>query len=55
MFPVARTPLGNIGVAIRYDRLFPEVLRQLTFNGAEMLVRVSADMDPWGATSPMDW
>ncbi|MFI5398346.1 MAG: nitrilase-related carbon-nitrogen hydrolase [Candidatus Binatia bacterium] len=54
-FPVARTSLGNIGVAICYDWLFPEVLRQLTFDGAEILVRVSAYMDPWGATSPMDW
>lgn len=54
-FPVARTPLGNIGVATCYDWLFPEVLRQLTFNGAEVLVRVSAYMDPWGATAPMDW
>ena len=54
-FPVARTPLGNIGVAICYDWLFPEVLRQLTFNGAEILLRVSAYMDPWGATPPMDW
>jgi len=54
-FPVVRTPLGNIGVAICYDWLFPEVLRQLTFNGAEILIRVSAYMDPWGATPPMDW
>lgn len=55
LFPVARTPIGNIGVAICYDWLFPEVLRQLTANGAEILVRVSAYMDPWGATPPMDW
>jgi formamidase len=55
MFPVVQTPIGNIGVAICYDWLFPEVLRQLTANGAEILVRVSAYMDPWGATSPMDW
>ena len=54
-FPVARTPIGNIGVAICYDWLFPEVLRQLTANGAEILVRVSAYMDPWGSTEPMDW
>ena len=46
MFPVARTPIGNIGVAICYDWLFPEVLRQLTANGAEILVRISAYMDP---------
>ena len=55
MFPVAKTPIGNLGAAICYDWLFPEALRQLTANGAEVLIRVSAYMDPWGATSPMDW
>jgi len=55
MFPVARTPIGNLGVAICYDWLFPEALRQLAANGAEVLIRVSAYMDPWGATPPMDW
>jgi formamidase len=54
-FPVAHTELGRIGVAICYDWLFPETIRQLAFNGAEILVRVSAYMDPWGATPPMDW
>ena len=54
-FPVAKTEIGNIGCAICYDWLFPEVLRQLAANGAEVLVRVSAYMDPWGATPPMDW
>lgn len=55
LFPVACTPIGNLGVAICYDWLFPETLRQLAANGAEVLIRVSAYMDPWGATSPMDW
>lgn len=55
IFPVARTEIGNLGVAICYDWLFPEVLRQLAANGAEVLIRVSAYMDPWGATAPMDW
>jgi formamidase len=54
-FPVADTEIGRIGVAICYDWLFPETIRQLAFNGAEVLVRVSAYMDPWGATPPMDW
>jgi formamidase len=54
-FPVASTAIGNIGVAICYDWLFPETLRQLTANGAEILIRVSAYMDPWGSTEPMDW
>src|SRR5262249_21903189 len=35
--------------------LFPEAIRQLALQGAEVLVRVSAYMDPWGATPPMDW
>ena len=55
LFPVADTPIGRIGCAICYDWLFPEVLRQLSANGAEILVRVSAYMDPWGATEPMSW
>jgi formamidase len=55
MFPVVDTPIGRLGVAICYDWLFPEALRQLTANGAEVLIRVSAYMDPWGATAPMDW
>ncbi len=55
LFPVAKTEIGNIGCAICYDWLFPESLRQLAMNGAEILVRVSAYMDPWNATEPMDW
>jgi predicted amidohydrolase len=55
MFPVAKTPIGILGVAICYDWIFPEPLRQLTANGAEILIRVSAYMDPWGTAEPMDW
>ncbi|HEX8197952.1 MAG TPA: nitrilase-related carbon-nitrogen hydrolase [Pyrinomonadaceae bacterium] len=55
LFPVADTPIGRIGTAICYDWLFPEAIRQLAANGAEVLVRVSAYMDPWNATAPMDW
>jgi formamidase len=54
-FPVTETPLGRIGAAICYDWLFPEAIRQLAAKGAEVLARVSAYMDPWGATPPMDW
>lgn len=54
-FPVAKTEIGNLGVAICYDWLFPESIRQIAFNGAEVIIRVSAYMDPWGATPPMDW
>lgn len=55
LFPVADTPIGKIGCAICYDWIFPEAIRQLAANGAEVLVRVSAYMDPWGATEPMNW
>lgn len=54
-FPVAKTEIGNIGVAICYDWLFPETIRQIAFNGAEVIIRVSAYMDPWGTAQPMDW
>ena len=55
LFPVADTPIGRLGCAICYDWLFPEAMRQLAANGAEVLIRVSAYMDPWGATEPMNW
>jgi predicted amidohydrolase len=55
VFPVAETEIGKIGTAICYDWLFPEAIRQLSLGGAELLVRVSAYMDPWGTTPPMDW
>lgn len=55
LFPVAETEIGTIGAATCYDWLFPEAIRQLALAGAEVLVRVSAYMDPWGATPPLDW
>jgi predicted amidohydrolase len=55
LYPVAETEIGRIGTAICYDWLFPEAIRQLAFNGAELLIRVSAYMDPWGTATPMDW
>jgi predicted amidohydrolase len=55
LFPVVETEIGKLGAAICYDWLFPEAIRQLALAGAEVLIRVSAYMDPWGATPPMDW
>ncbi|MEM7432835.1 MAG: nitrilase-related carbon-nitrogen hydrolase [Pseudomonadota bacterium] len=55
LFPVADTELGKIGVAICYDWLFPETIRQIAFNGAEIIIRISAYMDPWGTQEPMNW
>jgi len=55
MFPVAETEIGVLGCAICYDWIFPEAIRELAVQGADVLIRVSAYMDPWGATPPMDW
>lgn len=55
LFPVTETEIGRLGAATCYDWLFPEAIRQLALNGADVLIRVSAYMDPWGATPPMDW
>ncbi|WZO99129.1 nitrilase-related carbon-nitrogen hydrolase [Isosphaeraceae bacterium EP7] len=55
LFPVTETEIGRLGAAICYDWLFPEAIRALALGGAEVLLRVSAYMDPWGATPPMDW
>ena len=54
-FPVTETAIGRLGAATCYDWLFPEAIRQLAMKGADVLIRVSAYMDPWGATPPMDW
>ncbi len=54
-FPVVDTEIGKLGVAICYDWLFPEAIRQLALQGAEVLIRVSAYMDPWGTSSPLEW
>jgi predicted amidohydrolase len=54
-FPVTETELGRLGVATCYDWLFPEVTRELALKGAEVLIRISAYMDPWGATAPTEW
>ncbi len=54
-FPVVDTELGKIGVATCYDWLFPETIRQIAFNGAEIIVRISAYMDPWGTAEPVAW
>ena len=54
-FPVADTEIGRLAVATCYDWLFPEVLKTYALKGAEVLIRISAYMDPWGSTEPMNW
>lgn len=55
LFPVVDTEIGKLGVAICYDWLFPECIREIAFAGADVINRVSAYMDPWGNTAPMEW
>ena len=45
-FPTIDTDVGTLGVQICYDVEFPEVSRQLTLNGADLLVTISANMRP---------
>ena len=51
LFPVTDTEIGKLGVAICYDWLFPEVIRQLGLAGAEVLVRVERLHGPLGHRS----
>jgi predicted amidohydrolase len=37
-FPVAETPIGNIGTLIAHDRIYPEAARAMALNGAEILI-----------------
>ena len=39
LFPVVETELGNLACMVCYDQFFPEVARQLTFNGAEIILK----------------
>lgn len=39
IFPVARTEIGNIGIAICHEGVYPEIPRGLALNGAEILIR----------------
>lgn len=39
LFPVAETEIGNLACYVCYDQFFPEVARQLAFNGAEVLLK----------------
>jgi len=47
LFPVVETEIGNIGCYVCYDQFFPEVARQLTINGAEVLVKPTNFCAPW--------
>lgn len=51
-FPLCETKIGNIGLEVCYDLLFPEVSRIYALKGAEVLVNISAG--PVGTESNYD-
>lgn len=46
-YPTFETSIGTLGIEICYDLEFPEVARQLTLNGADVIVTISANMQPF--------
>ncbi|GAA0262195.1 carbon-nitrogen hydrolase family protein [Halobacterium noricense] len=46
-YPTFDTSVGTLGVEICYDLEFPEVARQLTLNSADVIVTISANMQPF--------
>jgi len=55
LFPVAKTEIGNLGCYNCYDASFPEVARQLAFNGCEIFVGSTLWMDPYGRPPVDHW
>src|SRR6185437_8040419 len=45
-YPVFETRFGKVGMMVCYDGFFPEVARQLTFNGAEIIAWPVAGCNP---------
>ncbi len=39
IFPVARTEIGNLGICICHEGVYPEIARGLAMNGAEIIIR----------------
>ena len=57
LFPVVETELGKLACQVCYDQFFPEVARQLAFNGAEVLLKPTIfPPDPQELMfDPYDW
>jgi len=54
-FPVVKTSIGNLCVAICYDFIFPEPFREFTMHGAEVIIRASAYSPPFASELPTNW
>jgi predicted amidohydrolase len=45
IYPVVETEIGTIGMCMCYEMIVPELHRQLVANGAEVIIRPTAEMD----------
>ncbi len=45
LYPVVETPIGRLGMCMCYEMIVPELHRQLVANGAEVLMRPTAEME----------
>jgi predicted amidohydrolase len=45
IYPVVDTELGKLGMCMCYEMIVPELHRQLVANGAEVIIRPTAEMD----------
>lgn len=52
LFPVAKTPLGNIGMMPCGEIMYPEAARALAFRGAEVILHPTSD---YGADDNWSW
>ena len=43
IYPVARTEIGNIAIAICHEGVYPEIVRGLALNGAEIIIPTDLD------------
>jgi predicted amidohydrolase len=53
-FPVAETEMGKVGFFICGEGMYPEIPRGLMMNGAEILIRPNAWIEPY-LNEPQDW
>lgn len=45
LFPVVDTPIGRLGMCMCYEMIVPEIHRQLVANGAEVILRPTAEIE----------
>ncbi len=54
-FPVVDTLIGKLGYFLAFDGFYPETTRALAINGAEILIRSSGSIAPWGQVPINNW